>query len=768
MKTKITILFLLMSIAIFSQGDPTTVDNLKIKSNLKNNRATRMLVQDTLNGRVTWILKSSMATQAVVDLKAPLASPTFTGTVSGISKAMVGLPLAENTTDLSKPISTDTQAALNLKSPINSPTFTGTVSGISKAMVGLPLAENTTDLSKPISTDTQIALNLKAPIASPTFTGTVSGISKAMVGLPLAENTTDLSKPISTATQTALNLKENLLNKTSSLTASVVLYPNNNSVISGLSDLDATVVHNTRPELIAGEKTFSDKLVVTPEITSFSFIKSHGDLISLSNINANGNINSNANITSTGDIVSQATIKSVGDLISLSNINANGNINSNANITSTGDIVSQATIKSVGDLISLSNINANGNINSNANITSTGDIVSQATIKSVGDLFSLSNINATKDIVSLANIKATGNINSLANIKAIGTITGSNIIKESGLISQNLLADGSVFDKYNFSNSSSTFFQNISLLPTLIDGMIVKLPLAGNYKIDYNGQFDIVANITQQAVLDLNVLYLNLNAQIVTNPVFPLFGAGSTILPGVYETSGAVSAVGTITLDGKNNPNSIFIFRTIAAAGFGAGCTFNLVNGATANNVFFIAGGAVTLGAGSNLSGNFISPFAAIGVGAGASLTGRVFSQAAAITNNGNVITPILASPFPMGILPSFAIFTGNGSVANVGSNIIDGDVGTNLGTITGFDTATLTGSIYLPGQTGSICKFSIYVDGVIVPTSTRERINAVAKTDVILSDTVTTTPGQIIAIKVTNSTGISRFYNRNLTITKY
>jgi len=47
--------------------------------------------------------------------KANLASPNFTGTVSGISKAMVGLGNADNTTDLNKPISTSTQAALNLK-----------------------------------------------------------------------------------------------------------------------------------------------------------------------------------------------------------------------------------------------------------------------------------------------------------------------------------------------------------------------------------------------------------------------------------------------------------------------------------------------------------------------------------------------------------------------------------------------------------------------------------------------------------------------------
>lgn len=57
-------------------------------------------------------------TNQEVALKAPLASPTFTGTVSGITKAMVGLTNVDNTSDLSKPISTATQSALDLKAPI--------------------------------------------------------------------------------------------------------------------------------------------------------------------------------------------------------------------------------------------------------------------------------------------------------------------------------------------------------------------------------------------------------------------------------------------------------------------------------------------------------------------------------------------------------------------------------------------------------------------------------------------------------------------------
>jgi hypothetical protein len=146
---------------------------------------------------------------------------TFLGNVSGISKSMVGLSNVENTSDLSKPVSTATQSALDLKANLASPTFTGTVSGITKNMVGLSNVENTSDLSKPVSTATQSALDLKANLASPTFTGTVSGISKSMVGLGNVENTSDADKPVSTATTTALALKANLASPTFTGTVSV-------------------------------------------------------------------------------------------------------------------------------------------------------------------------------------------------------------------------------------------------------------------------------------------------------------------------------------------------------------------------------------------------------------------------------------------------------------------------------------------------------------------------------------------------------------------
>ena len=59
--------------------------------------------------------------------KAPQADPTFTGTVSGITKSMVGLGNVDNTSDDNKPVSTVQQSALNLKANLSGATFTGVI-----------------------------------------------------------------------------------------------------------------------------------------------------------------------------------------------------------------------------------------------------------------------------------------------------------------------------------------------------------------------------------------------------------------------------------------------------------------------------------------------------------------------------------------------------------------------------------------------------------------------------------------------------------------
>ena len=101
------------------------VTNLQVslndKSNIGHNHAISDVtnLQTSLNGKSntghTHAISEVTNLQTLLDAKANLNSPTFAGTVSGITRAMVGLGNVDNTSDANKPVSTATQNALNLK-----------------------------------------------------------------------------------------------------------------------------------------------------------------------------------------------------------------------------------------------------------------------------------------------------------------------------------------------------------------------------------------------------------------------------------------------------------------------------------------------------------------------------------------------------------------------------------------------------------------------------------------------------------------------------
>ena len=84
-------------------------------------------IQDTSINGILATLPSYLQSASANLIYAPIANPTFTGTISGITKSMVGLSNVDNTSDANKPVSTATQTALNLKANIANPTFTGTL-----------------------------------------------------------------------------------------------------------------------------------------------------------------------------------------------------------------------------------------------------------------------------------------------------------------------------------------------------------------------------------------------------------------------------------------------------------------------------------------------------------------------------------------------------------------------------------------------------------------------------------------------------------------
>jgi len=239
----------------------------------------------------------STATQTQLDLKlasstaastyAPLASPTFTGTVTlpvgTITTGMIAdgtiatadiadsaittAKIADDSITSAKIVAgtivnSDINASaaidwtkLGISSTISS-TEVGYLDGVTSAIqtqinTKLSSADAATtyqtkvaDVSDAeisyldgVTSGIQAQINLKAPLASPTFTGTVSGVTKSMVGLANADNTSDALKPISDATSSALALKAPLASPT--FTGTVTLP--SGTVTSGMI-VDATIV----------------------------------------------------------------------------------------------------------------------------------------------------------------------------------------------------------------------------------------------------------------------------------------------------------------------------------------------------------------------------------------------------------------------------------------------------------------------------------------------------------------------------------------------
>jgi hypothetical protein len=95
---------------------------------------TKLGISSTVSStEIGYVDGVTSAIQTQIDSKAPLASPTFTGTVSGVTKTHVGLGSVDNTADTAKPVSTAQQTALDLKANLASPTLVTPVLGIATA-----------------------------------------------------------------------------------------------------------------------------------------------------------------------------------------------------------------------------------------------------------------------------------------------------------------------------------------------------------------------------------------------------------------------------------------------------------------------------------------------------------------------------------------------------------------------------------------------------------------------------------------------------------
>jgi hypothetical protein len=165
-----------------------------------------------------------------------------------------------------------------------------------------------------------------------------------------------------------------------------------------------------------------------------------------------------------------------------------------------------------------------------------------------------------------------------------------------------------------------------------------------------NGTIENANSITLQASLDLAAACIQIqNTPVTITDHSTIYGsvAGETIYPGVYSAGAAASILGTLTLDAQGDPDALFVFKIGGALSSVAGSEIILTNGASSDNVYWIAVGAVGLGANATMAGTFIGYPGAVALGAGGALDGRLYATVGAIAISGTVATiPTNSIPF--------------------------------------------------------------------------------------------------------------------------
>lgn len=149
-------------------------------------------------------------------------------------------------------------------------------------------------------------------------------------------------------------------------------------------------------------------------------------------------------------------------------------------------------------------------------------------------------------------------------------------------------------------------------------------------------------SVTTNCAVDLLAAYNQFYAIAPTASHAAAFGGGETLNTGVYSVGGAGSVAGALTLDAQGDQNAVFIFKINGAFTTGAGTTVTLINGATANNVFWIVEGAIVMAASTSMKGTLIANNGAVSMGVSGTLEGRMLSTTGAVaTYADNIYLPI-------------------------------------------------------------------------------------------------------------------------------
>jgi hypothetical protein len=160
-------------------------------------------------------------------------------------------------------------------------------------------------------------------------------------------------------------------------------------------------------------------------------------------------------------------------------------------------------------------------------------------------------------------------------------------------------------------------------------------------------------SVAAQAKADLVSSYLNAAARPVTATHTAL--GGLTLVDGVYNAGGAtLGLTGTLTLDGQNDPSSVWIFQATSDLVTASASQVLLTRGASACNVFWQVTSSATLGSNSTFVGTIMA-LTSITLASGVVVDGRTLARNGTVTLINDtfisspcqaVITPPTQPPF--------------------------------------------------------------------------------------------------------------------------
>ncbi len=146
-----------------------------------------------------------------------------------------------------------------------------------------------------------------------------------------------------------------------------------------------------------------------------------------------------------------------------------------------------------------------------------------------------------------------------------------------------------------------------------------------------------------QAKADLKTGY---NVAAAEGPTITVAGdlGGQTLTRGVYNSASKLGLTGALTLDGQGDPGSVWVFQAGSTLKTASASRVNLINGASACNVFWQVGSSATLGTGSTFRGSILA-LTSISVTSGVTIHGRVLARNGAVTlDTDTIIRPTCAS----------------------------------------------------------------------------------------------------------------------------